>query len=84
MSAFGARGMMTSKFDLTLFVHEFPDSLKAVFEYNTDLFNASTIIQMLEYFQALLESIVENPDKEIADISFMTTEESQQLIESWA
>ncbi|MGB8508836.1 MAG: condensation domain-containing protein, partial [Pyrinomonadaceae bacterium] len=83
MSVFGGHGS-TSKFDLTLFVHEIADSLKATIEYNTDLFNASTIVQMLKYFQALLESIVENPDKEIDDISFMTTEESQQLIESWA
>jgi amino acid adenylation domain-containing protein len=83
MSVFGGRGT-TSKFDLTLFVHEIADSLKATIEYNTDLFNASTIVQMLKYFQALLESIVENPDQEIDDISFMTTDESRQLIESWA
>jgi Condensation domain len=84
MSVFGGRGMLISKFDITLFVHEFPDCLKAVFEYNTDLFNESSIIQMLKYFEALLECIVENPDKEIDDISFMTPEESRQLIETWA
>ncbi|HEX7330560.1 MAG TPA: amino acid adenylation domain-containing protein [Pyrinomonadaceae bacterium] len=84
MSTFGARGMLISKFDITLFVLESPDSLKAVFEYNTDLFNDSTIVQMLKYFEALLECIVANPDKEIDDISFMTPEESRQLIETWA
>ena len=83
MSNFGGH-VTTSKFDLTLFVHEVADSLKATIEYNTDLFNASTIVQMLKYFQALLETIVENPDKEIDDISLMTTDESRQLIESWA
>ena len=55
----------TSKFDMILLMTEAGDGLAAALQYNTDLFNASTISYLLGHFQALLESIVSNPGEKI-------------------
>src|SRR5262249_20196900 len=44
-----------AKFDLTLALVEGTDGLRGTVEYNTDLFDAATIIRMLGHFQTVLE-----------------------------
>ncbi|MFM7715251.1 MAG: condensation domain-containing protein, partial [Microcystis sp.] len=51
----------TAKFDLTLSMQNLEEGLIGVWEYNTDLFNDSTIERMNEHFVTLLEDIVANP-----------------------
>lgn len=75
--------MGTSRFDLSLFMGEGPDGIVGVFEYNTDLFDASTIRRMAEHFQCLLESIVENPDQSISELRMLTAGERKQLLVQW-
>jgi len=57
----------TAKFDLTLFFWEMPDGFSGFIEYNTDLFDASTIGRMAERFRALLESIVARPEMRLSE-----------------
>ncbi|BBD60559.1 amino acid adenylation [Nostoc sp. HK-01] len=52
----------TSRFDLTLFLTETHQGLIGVFEYNSDLFDAETIIRILGNFQTLLDGVVSNPE----------------------
>ena len=52
----------TSECDLTMFVSEGADGLKARVEYCPDLFDAETIRRMLGHYQVLLEGIVANPE----------------------
>lgn len=59
----------TSKFDLTLFMEEEGNRLVATAEYNTDLFRADTIQELLSYYQHLLEIILCNPDCRISDLT---------------
>lgn len=59
----------TAKTDLVLFMSEGPTGLKGVFEYNTNLFDGATIARMAEFFQALLEGIVANPEECIWPLS---------------
>lgn len=73
----------TSKFDLTLFMEDREEGLVATCEYNRDLFNPDTITRMLGHFQTLLESIVSNREKSIAELSLLTPKESQQLLIEW-
>lgn len=58
----------TANFDLSLFMEEKAETLKGALEYKTDLFNATTITQMLKHFQTLLESIVANPEQHISSL----------------
>ncbi|MEP6490690.1 amino acid adenylation domain-containing protein [Microcoleus vaginatus GB2-A3] len=70
----------TSKCDLYLELDERPEGIIGRFEYDTDLFDAPTISQMVGHFITLLESIVANPDQSISKLSLLTTAERQQLI----
>ncbi|MBI5032176.1 MAG: amino acid adenylation domain-containing protein [Chloroflexi bacterium] len=73
----------TAKFDLTLFMLEDPDSLSGAFEYNTDLFDATTITRMVAHFETLLQSIVMYPDQSISTLSILTERERHQLLVEW-
>jgi non-ribosomal peptide synthetase component F len=70
----------TTQFDLSLDLMEGPDGLVVVAEYSTDLFDASTIARMLRHFQILLEDVVNNPDRRIAQLSLMSRAEREQLL----
>jgi non-ribosomal peptide synthetase component F len=74
----------TAKFDLTLFIEEGREHLAATMEYNTDLFDTTTIRRLLGYYQALLESIIADPAEEVDSLSLITEEESKRLIEAWS
>ena len=73
----------TAKFDLTLFVEDRGLELVAIFEYNTDLFKATTITRMLGHFQTLLEGIVANPNQRLSDLPLLTEVERNQLLSEW-
>ncbi|HEY9504006.1 MAG TPA: condensation domain-containing protein, partial [Pyrinomonadaceae bacterium] len=71
----------TAKFDLTLFMTETGDDLSGSLEYNSDLFDGITIERLLGHYQALLEDIVVNPARPIAQVAILTEAEQQQLAE---
>ena len=80
----------TSKFDLTLYLEESTgwkqnnnSGLLALFEYNTDLFEADTIKRMACHFQTLLEGIVSNPDRKLSELPLLTEIERNQLLVDW-
>src|SRR5579863_1563069 len=55
----------TAKFDLSLELDDRPEGLIGRFEYNTDLFDASTIERMVGHWQTMLASIVAHPEQRI-------------------
>ncbi len=73
----------TSKFDLTLFLEQSTEGIRGRWEYNTDLFDASTIERMSGHFQMLLEGIIANPEQLISDLPILTNDEQQQLLVEW-
>jgi surfactin family lipopeptide synthetase A len=70
----------TAKFDLTLSMENLEEGLIGVWEYNTDLFNGSTIERMSGHFVTLLEDIVAAPTKSVLRLSLLTQEEKLQLL----
>lgn len=70
-----------TKYDLTLVLREQDNGLGMVFDYNAEIFDASTIERMLGHFKTLLEGIVANPDQPIAELPLLTAPEQHQLIE---
>lgn len=58
-----------------------PEGLRCFAEYNTDLFETSTILRMLGHYQRLLEGIAENPDRRISELPLIPDREYQQLVE---
>ena len=73
----------TSPFDLALFLREREGKLIGFFEYNTDLFDRSTIERMVGHFQTLLEGIVADPDQPISTLPLLTEDERHQLLVEW-
>ncbi len=69
----------TAKFDLTLFVEEQGQEMVCWMEYNTDLFNESTIQQMLNTYEQLLERMIEQPDTELEAIPMISLQQREQL-----
>ncbi|MEI2579470.1 non-ribosomal peptide synthase/polyketide synthase [Scytonema sp. PRP1] len=74
---------VTAKFDLTLAMGNTEAGLVGVWEYNTDLFDASTIERMAGHFVTLLEAIVANPQERISQLPLLTAVEQQQLLIDW-
>ncbi|AVH67903.1 amino acid adenylation domain-containing protein [Nostoc sp. 'Peltigera membranacea cyanobiont' N6] len=72
-----------AKFELTLDLTETSVGIKGGIEYNTDLFDATTIARMLGHFQTLLEGIVANPEQHICDLPLLTAPEQHQLLVGW-
>ncbi|MFN6464049.1 MAG: amino acid adenylation domain-containing protein, partial [Nostoc sp. DedVER02] len=70
----------TAKFDLTLSMQNTATGLVSVWQYNADLFDASTIERMKGHFQTLLEGIVANPQEQISQLPLLTEIEQQQLL----
>jgi non-ribosomal peptide synthetase component F len=58
----------TAKADLILHMREEQTGLVGSFEYNTDLFKPSTIAQMAEYFQTLLEGVITGPERTLLEL----------------
>ncbi|QKQ73081.1 non-ribosomal peptide synthetase [Nostoc sp. TCL240-02] len=73
----------TAQFDLSIDFFETESGLSGWFEYNTDLFNASTISRMVDHFCNLLSDIVANPEQHTAELSLLTQSQQHQLLVEW-
>ena len=73
----------TSKFDLTLHAWETDTGLSGLWEYNTDLFDGTTISRMTGHLETLLQGIVNDPDQKLSDLPLLTDSEKQQILVEW-
>ena len=69
-----------AKFDLTLLIEETDQGIVGGFEYNTDLFEATTIERLREHLYTLLTGLVANPQQPIHELPLLTEAEQQQLL----
>ncbi|MBW8764684.1 MAG: amino acid adenylation domain-containing protein, partial [Geodermatophilales bacterium] len=72
-----------ARFDLTVWVVEANGSLTGALEYNTDLFDRTTILRVARHFQALLQSAVETPAGRLSELPLLSAPERQQLFIEW-
>ncbi len=73
----------SSRFDMTLVVEDHGDRVINYIEYNTDLFTAESMARFAEHFRVLMESLVAQPDRPIAELPMLTSAERQQLLAEW-
>ncbi len=73
----------TALFDLSLDVVVEPDRLSGSFEYNTDLFDESTVKRFAEGFLEILTVMIAKPDSRVQDTSPLTTRERQLQLVDW-
>ena len=73
----------TAKFDLLLNLWEWPDSIGGLFQYDTDLFDATTIARMAGHLNALLENAAAYPERPVWALDLLSRSERQQLLVDW-
>ncbi|WP_186032283.1 non-ribosomal peptide synthetase, partial [Burkholderia gladioli] len=76
-------GATTAKFDLTLNLDEDGAALEAMFEYDRDLFEPSTIERMASHFVSLLEAIVADASCPVGELPMLTAPEREQVLVGW-
>ena len=69
----------TSKFDLALHVTSTTEELVLSLEYDTDLFEKTTVTAMLNAFVVLLSEVVRAPEKELSSLPLTTPKQGQFL-----
>ncbi len=70
----------TSRLDLTVEAAEKDHQLLLDWEYNSDLFDESTVERMQEHYRLLLEAALANPDQNISALEMMTETEREEGI----
>ena len=73
----------TSKFDLSLYYQAGGDQLNGWLEYNSDIFEHSTAVQMLQHLKNLMRSAAAEPEAAISRLSILSEAERRQLIVDW-
>jgi amino acid adenylation domain-containing protein len=69
----------TSKFDLTLSATETAGGLLTIFEYNTALFDNSTVVSIAENFRRALENAAADPSRRLSELLLLDGEERRRL-----
>ncbi|HZI86285.1 MAG TPA: amino acid adenylation domain-containing protein, partial [Pyrinomonadaceae bacterium] len=72
-----------AKFDLSLEIAEKPKVLECQFEYNSDIFDAATILRLEGHFRNLLENLVDHSNQRLSDLPLLTEVERHQLLVNW-
>ncbi|MEM8857682.1 MAG: amino acid adenylation domain-containing protein, partial [Chloroflexota bacterium] len=71
-----------AKLDLTLFVQG-GDRPKASIQYNTDLFESSTIRRVLGHLEVMALAIFKNPSLKVSEYPLLTLPEKEQILVDW-
>ena len=72
-----------AKFDLTLSLVSADAGYTGHLEYNTDLFDGSTIERFAGHYLSLLESAASAPDRPIGRLALLPAHERTDLLETW-
>lgn len=72
-----------SKFDLNLACSDYGDAITGLFEFNTDIFDRSTVERMSAHFTRLLESVAADAGRRIHHLPMLADGETHQLLVEW-
>ncbi len=73
----------TAQFDLTLDLTDEEQRFCAVFDYATDLFDASTVERLASHWRNLLRGIVANPRQRLGELPLLDAPERRQTLSEW-
>jgi pristinamycin I synthase-3/4 len=76
-----ARG--SAKFDLEVYLEEWPSGVYGYVEYATELFEERTIARMLEHYAAVLAAVVAAPRTRVQAIDLMDLETRAEVVTAW-
>jgi len=73
----------TAKVDLTLELNEGPDGLNGWLEFDSSLFNSSSIARLEGHLGTLLEQMARDPEQRVADVRLMRRAEVLRITNEW-
>ncbi len=73
-----------SNFDLTLWMYEIEEGLRASFHYSTDLFDTASVEGLLERLELLLRQAVADPERRISELDLLGEAGRRQVLAEWA
>ncbi len=71
-----------AQFDLTLSL-DWGREGWLIAEYNTDLFDRTTIARVLAHFEVLLRAAAANPDRRLSEIPLLAPREREEILRTW-
>ncbi|MGZ6507169.1 MAG: non-ribosomal peptide synthetase, partial [Tumebacillaceae bacterium] len=74
--------LSVSRYDLSLSMEELPGGLSLFWEYNSDLFDSTTIERMSSHFETLLRAIAVQPDEKVWALPILDGSERDLLLAS--
>jgi amino acid adenylation domain-containing protein len=72
-----------ARFDLSMEAREVEGALELHVEYNTDIFEEPSITRLQRHYITLLEAMVKEPGRRIAELPMLSDEESQIILGAW-
>ncbi|MEU0148673.1 amino acid adenylation domain-containing protein [Streptomyces sp. NPDC006288] len=72
-----------TRFDLELFLMEWPDGLRGAFNYNTDLFDEAGVARMSDHFGRLLRAVAERPGVPVSEHDGLDPAERRRMLVEW-
>ena len=82
----------SAKFDMNLIVipvhasgssANYGPRTRILWEYNSDLFDAATIKQMMKHYLRVLAEVASHPDRAVSAIEILAPEEQRQILVEW-
>ncbi|HKS09648.1 MAG TPA: amino acid adenylation domain-containing protein [Pyrinomonadaceae bacterium] len=73
------REVTTSQIDLLLDMFESSDGLQGAVQYNADLFDRTTILQMMAHFENLLAAVAIDPEQRLLDLAMLSLTETEEI-----
>jgi amino acid adenylation domain-containing protein len=70
-------------FDFHVELTDAAEGICGQFSYNADLFDAETIVRMIEHWRTLVESAVTDPGRKISDLPLLGKTERERLLFEW-
>ncbi|GHF53719.1 amino acid adenylation domain-containing protein/non-ribosomal peptide synthase protein (TIGR01720 family) [Amycolatopsis bartoniae] len=75
--------LVTAAFDLMIQFQEAGGRLDVVVNYNTDLFDATTVARMAGWLRVLLDGVAAAADRPLARLPWLTGPEREQVLREW-
>jgi amino acid adenylation domain-containing protein len=78
-----AADLGTAKFDLTVEIGDGPQGIQGRFEYNSDLFDRTSIERLAAGFERLLAAAAAAPESRLSDLPLLSPAERAQALQEW-
>ena len=72
-----------AKFDLECFMDDSEISISGSFNYATALYNETSIAQMIQHYQSILEQMAFQSNQAIQDYQLLSSDEYQRIVYDW-